>query len=129
MSQLSTYRTILSEELGTSETVYLTQTKRDRAVNQACRWIGNNYQVPELLLQQNVTFTTGLASIPSRYHKKGHIKAYDSSDTIFEFLTPNNFDTAGRGITIDYNITAAARRIHVVPTTTTTLTFRYYQKP
>jgi len=129
MSLLSTYRSRLTEELGTSETVFFTNTKRDNAINQACRWVGNSYKVPDLIIQEDVTFTSGVGTIPSRFAVANLERFYDSdtNSTFTFYKDPNEFDFAGRGVCIDYDVDTADRVLLVKPTSITTLRLRYFQ--
>ena len=129
MSTLSTYKTLLSEELGTSETTFATDTKRVRAINQATRWIGNNYNVPDLQIEASITFTSGIGTIPTRFLKNERMMVSSTDSTEFPEYTREEFRNIGRGFTIGYDTTAAARRVKVKPTTTTSALWSYFQKP
>lgn len=128
MSTLSTYQDLVTAELGTSETNFLTQGKRDQAINDACAWVGLNYDIPDLEFESSVTFTSGVASEPTRFLRS--IKLFNSTtNDTYHPITTEQFDLNIKGWVKKYNVTAAGLRVHIKPADTVTLLWRYYRKP
>lgn len=129
MSVQSTYNNLLTDELGSSENLFNNVDVRMRAINDAVKWIGDSYNVPELLRLADITFTSGVATIPTRFARMKKLFHATTFQEYTHIKDPDNFDSANNGWTIDYNISAAALRLLLKPTTITTARGRYYVTP
>lgn len=128
MSTLSTLKSLVSTSLGTQASNVFTSDKKTSALNWARKHILLKYEVDEFIVESTLTFTSGKATIPTDYLR--FIRLYDSSDKTetWSRVTVNLFDN-------DINNTwtikddSGTRKVHVYPTSTSSLVLRYYKLP
>lgn len=133
MSSLAVYKALVTEKLGTSSTSFHTDQARTDAINEAISDICNSYDIPAMFIRSTLTFSSGLAAIPSNFFRM--VKVWDPTTETNEFtyITTDLFDglssTDGNYWTIDYDISSSTRKFNVLPTATTTVNVRYVKRP
>jgi len=133
MSTLSTYKSLLSQKLGTSGTGFFSNEARVAAINEAIGDVYGSYDLPDLFKVATLTLTSGKANKPSDYFRM--IKMLDASDATpeYTYLTEDLFDqaddTASSYWTEDYDTSTSTRRLFVKPTSETSVRIRYVITP
>jgi len=136
MSTFSDYNTQLEMKIAnTSETFFDSGTKV-QAVNDAIIEILDNYDIPEMIKRDEITFVSGIKAKPDDYFrmvKLWDIDANGVETSIFNYLETDKFDKLAANSaywwTEDYVIADGARELKVLPTDTTTIQIRYVKTP
>ena len=136
MSTFATYNTLIEQKIAnTSETFFDTEMKR-QAANDTVKEILQEYDVPEMIIRATQTFASGIGTKPATYFRMVKLWATDSAGVEtneYKFLPPADFDakaaTDGYFWTEDYNVSAAAFRLLLRPTSVTSLNIRYIKQP
>jgi len=140
MSTLSTYLGLLSRPLATSSENYFDADERKAAVNWAIQDFVDSYKPPELKLKATLTTASDadsdylIADLPTGVQSERQISRIwvPTSKQTFIYKDPDNYlNLVSDNIyTIDYNETAAARKIHIgVETIVGTVKINYYINP
>jgi len=134
MSTLSLYKSLLTEKLGTSATSYFTAQARTDAINEAVVDITNNYDIPALFKKSTLSFTSGLATIPTDFFRM--VKMWHATDSTpeYTYVSEDVFDqtsstTSNNWWTIDYDTGSSTRKIYINPTSITSARIRYIKTP
>lgn len=136
MSTFTTYNTLIEQRLAnTSETFFTPEMKRSQT-NQAILDITKKYDLPEFMVDDTLTLTSGLVDIPADFLRMVKVWSVDGNgieDQEYMYIPPEEFDnletTAAYYWTILYKEASSSRRIEIRPTSVTSLKFRYVTLP
>lgn len=136
MSTFSTYNSIIEQKIANTSEVFFTAQMKRQAANDAIQSILDNYDPPELIKRATLSPSSGVASKPSDYYKMVKLWAVDDDGlqtNEYVYVVPDEFDrmadTAAYFWTEDYNVSAAAIRLLIKPTSVTSLQIRYVIAP
>ena len=139
MSTLSRYRALVTEKLAQSSTTFHTKESRDDAINEAVGTIAEQYEIPELIVRDVLTWTVATggnyATIPASFFRMHKLWSTSSTELGREwtYVTPDEFDsladTSGDYWTEDYRVASSSRVFFLKPTTITSTNIRFQKTP
>lgn len=132
MSTLTQLLTKLSRALGTTETNKFTSDNRTAAINTAIESLLEMYAVPQYITTSTLTFSAGIASLPTDCLKPIRLFQADASTSQltreFLLINQNDFDShVSNTYTIKY--ISSVEKLYIFPAETVSLSFRYLVAP
>ena len=135
MATYSEYNTEIKLKLGNTDENFWTPQMKAKAINDTIRTVLDKVDIPELIKRTTITTDAdGIVDYPSDHFRTVKIWDVDSrgiQTNEYRHIENNIFDeqdpTASFYYTEDYVISAAARRLKILPAEVNTLQMRYVQ--
>ncbi len=130
MIELGTLQTKLNFALGTSETNLMTEEKRTDALNRAVQYILQVYPIPQYVISDTVSFTSGVGSLPDNCLIPLKLNVITEPTTIYNRVTWDDFqNNVDYTYTILFDEVTDTEKIHIYGTSATSLQFWYILMP
>jgi hypothetical protein len=137
MSTFATYNTLIEQKIATTSELFFDTDMKRQACNDTVKEILQQYDVPEMIVRATQSFTSGVGTKPSTYFRMVKLWASNATTGVetneYIYRQPDEFDslasTEAYWWTEDYNVSAAAFRLLIRPTSVTSLNIRYIKTP
>lgn len=125
---LGQLKVLLNFALGTSETNLLTKPKREDAINASIQNILEDYAIPQYVISANLSFTNGVASLPTDCITPLKLNDPNQKTIIYDRINWDNFSyNLTQTYTIKWDTVSSSEKMYIYPANTTTLEFWYVQ--
>lgn len=137
MSTFSIYNSIVEKYIANESEAFFDVDMKAQAINDTIQELLEEYDIPEMIIRSTLAFSAlGIAAKPSDYFRMIKLWDVDTNgvQTLeFQYIYPDKFDqlssTSSYYWTEDYDVSAAASRLKILPIDSGTVQIRYVKIP